>query len=187
MIALARKATQADAKPVEADKRGRPCKYDSHVEPYLDNVYEWIKEGYTDYSIAEQLGIHPDTFIDYKKQFPILADLYAQARLERNCLVMNSMFKKANGYIAPTYQEKLSKDGEKVSLRSEIYVPADVNAADLFLRNNDPSYKSAKMAEISINNSPMIPPGQLQSEIDKLISEREHLQLKLSAVDIQTE
>jgi DNA-binding CsgD family transcriptional regulator len=41
----------------EIDKVGRPCKYESHVQPRLNEVLEWIQAGYTDYSIAETLGV----------------------------------------------------------------------------------------------------------------------------------
>jgi hypothetical protein len=141
---------------IETREVGRPCKYETHVEPYLDKIYQWLKEGMTDYSIAEQLGIHQTTWIRYKENYSNLASLYTRAREERNRLVMNRMFAKATGEIAQVKQEKLAKDGKKVVLISEIYTPPDVNAADLFLRNNDPEYKSAKMSNdignLTINN-----------------------------------
>ena len=129
----------------EVDLGGRPCKYETHVKPYVDKIYEWLKEGMTEYSIAEQLGIHRYTLIKYKEQYSDLIDVYTRARTERNRLVMNRMFAKACGETVQVKQEKLTKDGKKVVLTSEIYTPPDVNAADLFLRNNDPEYKSAKM------------------------------------------
>jgi len=141
---------------IETREVGRPCKYETHVEPYLDKIYQWLKEGMTDYSIAEQLGIHQTTWIRYKENYSNLASLYTRAREERNRLVMNRMFAKATGEIATVKQQKMAKDGAIVTLESEIYTPPDVNAADLFLRNNDPEYKSAKsvndIGNLTINN-----------------------------------
>jgi len=41
---------------IEGQTEIRTYKYDSHVKPRLKDIYEWVKQGYTDYSIAEQLG-----------------------------------------------------------------------------------------------------------------------------------
>ena len=153
---------------IETREVGRPCKYETHVEPYLDKIYQWLKDGYTDYSIAEQLGIHQNTWMRYKDNYSILGDLYTRARTSRNCLVMNSMYGKAVGIEKSvpkafkikevTYDDKGKKSSEIERLeyaKEYIYVPPDVNAADLFLRNNDPEYKSAKstqIGDIMVNN-----------------------------------
>jgi len=123
---------------------GRPCKYESHVKPYLDKIYEWLKQGYTDYSIAENLGIAHYTWIQYKEKYTELTEVYTRARTERNKLVMNKMFQRATGEKVALRKQKATKDGDIVELIEEQYIPPDVNAADLFLRNNDPEYRSAK-------------------------------------------
>lgn len=164
----------------EIDVGGRPCKYESHVEPRLKEVYQWVKDGYTDYSIAESLGIARQTLIKYKEQYSNLTDLYTRAREERNRLVMNRMFVKATGEIAQVKQQKLAKDGEIVTLTSEIYTPPDVNAADLFLRNNDPNYKSQKYVEsgnITINNFQL---PQLEQELQQIADQRKALEMQLN-------
>jgi hypothetical protein len=153
----------------EKDKVGRPCKYESYVEPYLDKIYEWLKQGYTDYSIAEQLGIHESTWIRYKEKYDNLTSLYTRARTERNRLVMNKMYERATGYkhkdlFIAQYQ------GQIVEKEIEKYYPPDVNAADLFLRNNDPEYKSAKSEGITINNNTFQLP-QIAQQIQLLKAE----------------
>lgn len=162
-------------------KVGRDSKYPLLVEPRLDEILEWLKEGYTDYSIAEQLGIHPTTFIKYKEENPNLSVLYTRAQEERNSLVMNKMFSKSCGMVGTAYQEKLTKDGEKVTLKSQIYVPPDVNAADLYLRNNDPDYKSAKSIEIGGSTTINFNVAELQSKRDELLSELQ----KLNVIDVK--
>ena len=128
----------------DSRKVGRPCKYETHVEPYLDKIYQWLKEGYTDYSICEQLGISQDSWIKYKEQYSDLSELYTRARAHRNALVMNKMFLRATGEKVALRKQKATKDGEIVDPVKEQYIPPDVQAADLFLRNNDPEYRSAK-------------------------------------------
>ena len=118
-------------------------KYKTHVLPRLEDIYKWLVEGKTEYSIADSLRISQTTLIKYKRECPEIIAVYRRAQHERNTTVMNAMFAKATGSIATVEQEKVVK-GEKVMLKSQIYTPADVNAADLYLRNNDPDYKSAK-------------------------------------------
>lgn len=176
---------------IETDKVGRPCKYESHVEPYLDKVYEWLKEGYTDYSISDQLGIDQDTWIKYKKTYSVLSELYTRARTCRNALVMNAQFGKAKGI-----KEKVPKafkikevqydaSGKKVSETEKIeyadeyiFVPPDVNAADLYLRNNSEEYKSAK-ADVGgltlIQNNYQLP--QLQAQLLQIDEELKRLEI----------
>lgn len=145
----------ADVVASEKREVGRPCKYESHVEPYLEDIFEWLKKGYTDISICEQLGISQDSWIKYKEQYSDLSELYARARAHRNALVMNKMFEKAIGYehddlFIAQYQ------GQIVEKPIKKYYPPDEKAADLFLRNNDPEYKSAKssndIGNLTINN-----------------------------------
>lgn len=165
-------------------KVGRPCKYETHVEPYLDKIYKWLQQGMTDYSIADHLGIHRATLIRYREQYNNLSDTYTRAREERNCLVMNRMYAKATGEIATVKQQKIAKDGAIVTLESEIYTPPDVNAADLFLRNNDPGYKSAKSIEINNNTTNNYQLEDLEAKRKQILDEIKKAEL-LQAVDVE--
>jgi hypothetical protein len=165
-------------------KVGRPCKYKSHVRPYLDKIYQWLKEGYTDYSIADNLGIAKCTLIKYKEQFTELTDLYTRARTERNRLVMNKMFQKACGEKVTLLKQKATKDGDIVDLVEEQYIPPDVNAADLFLRNNDPEYKSAKSIEITNNTTNNYQLEDLEAKRKQILDEIKKAEL-LQAVDVE--
>lgn len=169
---------------VEHDKVGRPCKYETHIEPRLLEIFEWLKQGYTDYSIADNLGVHQVTYIRYKQDNINLANLYTQACLERNRLVMNKMFKKATTEIVPLRKQKVTKDGEVIDIIEEVYAGPDVNAADLYLRNNDPDYKSAKSDAsntFTVNNIQL---PNLQEQLQQIQAERDKLS-KLLAVDAQ--
>ena len=126
-------------------KPGPKGKYESHVKPRLEEIYKWLVNGYTDYSIADNLGICHESLIKYKDEHLELSSVYARARLERNKLVMNKMFQRATGEKVSLLKQKATKDGQIVDLVEEQYIPPDVQAADLFLRNNDPEYRSAKM------------------------------------------
>ena len=157
------------------------CKYESYVLPRLQDIYDWLVDGYTEYSIAKNLGIAHNTLIDYKKKYPEIIEVYTRARKERNALVMNKMFSKSCGMVAEVKQEKLTKEGSIVALKSEIYTPPDVNAADLYLRNNDPEYKSAKSAEVGGSTTINFNVAELSSKRAELLTELQ----KLSSIDVK--
>jgi hypothetical protein len=169
----------------EIDKRGRPCKYDTHIKPYLEQIFEWLCKGYTDYSISEQLGIHQNTWMRYKDKYSVLGELYARARTQKNALVMHSMFKKATGIVQMIPQQKVTKDGDIVDYTETIYVPPDVNAADLYLRNNDENYKSAKSEPGNltlIQNNFQLP--QISQQLKEIENQLKSLESP-SAVDVE--
>lgn len=155
-------------------------KYKTHVLPRLEEIYNWLCSGYTDYSICANLGLCRQTWIDYKKSQVELIDVYTRARTERNALVMSSMFKKASGEKIAIKKVKVLNNGEKVDYTEEQYIPPDVNAADLYLRNNSDEYKSAKAdtGGLSlIQNNYQLP--EIQAQIKALEEELK----KLDAID----
>ena len=139
---MKKKETALTTRP--KSKPGPKGKYESHVKPRLEEIYEWLVNGYTDYSIADQLGICHESLIKYKDEHLELSSVYTRARTERNKLVMNKMFQRATGEKVALRKQKATKDGKVIDLVEEQYIPPDVNAADLYLRNNDPEYRSAK-------------------------------------------
>lgn len=155
----------------------RTYKYDSHIKPRLNEVYEWVKDGYTDYSIADSLGICHESLIKYKKEILELSSLYTRARSERNTTVMNAMFSKASGEKVAINKIKVLNTGQMIEYEEEQYIPPDVNAADLYLRNNSDEYKSAK-ADVGgltlIQNNYQLP--QLQAELMKIDEELKRLE-----------
>jgi hypothetical protein len=69
-------------------------------------------------------------------------------------------------------------------LVEEQYIPPDVNAADLFLRNNDPEYKSAK-ADISGQNITVnFQLADWEQKRKEILDEIKRLELQ-SAVDVE--
>jgi len=175
---------ETDVAVRKRNKPGPKGKYESHVKPRLEEIYEWLVNGYTDYSIADQLGICHESLIKYKDEHLELSSVYARARTERNRLVMNKMFLRATGEKVVLRKQKATKDGQIVDLVEEQYIPPDVNAADLYLRNNDPEYKSAK-ADISGQNITVN--FQLEDWEQKrreILAEIKRLELQ-SAVDVE--
>ncbi len=165
-------------------------KYKTHVLPRLDDIYNWLCDGYTDYSIAENLGICHDTLIQYKKSQTELIEVFTRARTHRNNLVMNAQFGKAIGIDKTVPKAFKIKEveydgtGKKISEKERLeygedhlYIPPDVNAADLYLRNNSDEYKNAK-AEVGgitlIQNNYQLP--QLLEQLQRIDEELKRLE-----------
>ena len=175
---------ETDVAVRKRNKPGPKGKYESHVKPRLEEIYEWLVNGYTDYSIADQLGICHESLIKYKDEHLELSSLYARARTERNKLVMNKMFQRATGEKVTLLKQKATKDGEIVNLVEEQYIPPDVNAADLFLRNNDPEYKSAKADISGPNITVNFQLDDWEQKRREILAEIKRLELQ-SAVDVE--
>lgn len=164
--------------------RGKNNKYDNHVKPYLQEIKQWIQEGYTDYSIADKLMVTPQSFCEYKKKYVELIECYTQAQAERNSLVMNKMFAKSTGIKERIKKQKVLNNGSVVEFEEEIYVPPCHNASDLFLRNNDPAYKGAKdIGNVTLNQYNFNRP-QLERELQKLNNELKQLE-SVETTDVQ--
>ena len=168
----------------EKDSAGRPCKYESHIQPFLQDIKKWIEEGYTDYSIADSLGIHYTTYSRYKRDFTELANLYTRTQAKHNKLVFNSMLKKATGIKEKIKKQKVLSDGTVVTYEEEVYVPPCHNAADLYERNHNPNYKGSKdIGNVTLNQYNFNRP-QLESELHKIEQELKQLE-SVDAVEVE--
>ena len=121
---------------IEADRVGRPCKYSTHVEPRLIEIEAWIREGLTDYCIADNLGIHIATLCEYKNRYSELSETYTRARVRTVQKVTNAIFKRATGY---DYEEVTREDGKPTKVVTK-HVPGDVNAQKFYNINRDPEH-----------------------------------------------
>lgn len=73
-------------------------KYFTHVEPKLDMVLKWAKNGLSDKQIAVNLGIAYSTFREYKAKYPALSAPLKKGKENANKQVENALFKRALGY-----------------------------------------------------------------------------------------
>lgn len=157
----------------------RKTKYTQLAKPLFNKIIQWSAEGMNDYSIANQIGVHYKTLSRWKGEYEEFAELFVRAHDARNCLTMNSGFKRANGIKVVLNKQKVTKDGDVVDYKEEQYFPPDVNAMDLYFRNNMPGYIQAKQGEIgniTVNNFQL---PQKQQELAQLDTEIQNLEALL--------
>lgn len=100
------------------NKRGRKCKYETNVKPYLQNIKKWIEQGATEKQIAEQLGVAYSSFNEYKLKFSELSEVLKT----KNMAVLvdelrSALVKKALGFEYKEKKEYMREDpntGDKV-------------------------------------------------------------------------
>lgn len=76
---------------------GRHNKYFTHVQPRLQEIAEWCKEGLIEKEICKRLGVAVSSFAVYKNQYMELLDSL-KLKAEADYQVVNSLFKRATGY-----------------------------------------------------------------------------------------
>ncbi|MDB8986953.1 hypothetical protein PN594_19055, partial [Parabacteroides merdae] len=114
------------------------------VEPKLEEVRKWAKDGLSDKRIASNLGIAYSTFREYKKKYSALS---APLKEGKNCAVKqveNALFKKALGYDYEEVTKELSTNEEtgkqelKITKVVTKRVHPDTTAIIFYLKNRMP-------------------------------------------------
>lgn len=123
-------------------------KYDSHVEPKLQQIEEWAKDGLSMEQIALKLGVANSTLFVYKDKYSELSDAIKKGKEVADIAVENSLFKRAMGYKYDEVIKEAKKvhdpdSGELVTVMAETKrvtkeVHPDVTAQIFWLKNRRP-------------------------------------------------
>lgn len=81
---------------------GRPSKYQTHVQPKLNRVEAWARDGLTLEQIAHNLGVALSSLCEYKNHYSELAESLKNGQEDIDIQVENALLKRALGY---TYEE----------------------------------------------------------------------------------
>jgi len=79
-------------------KRGRKCKYYTHVEPKLDLIENWRQKGDSEEKIANKLGIAYSTLKEYKLKFSAFSSVISTSKEKLVINLKRSLWKEALGY-----------------------------------------------------------------------------------------
>lgn len=127
----------------------RRTKYDTHVEPRLEEIAAWCRDGYTDEDISKLLGVSHTMFKEYKKTKPSLLTALKRNKAIADIRVEESLYEKATKRtIVKQVPMKLKRtyieDGyvlteeyiEVTEIEEEI--PPDTTAMIFWLKNRKP-------------------------------------------------
>ena len=123
---------------------GRNSKYETHVQPHLKDITEWVAfmdEG----DIAKRLGVDPATFCRYKKKYEELVQALIDGAKALVIELKQSLKVRAKGFH---YTEKKTTvrvaNGEETRTTEtfERYSPPDIGAIHLLLKNYDDEWRN---------------------------------------------
>lgn len=142
--------------------KGRPNKYKSNVEPYLDKIKEMALT-MTEEQIAETLGVGYSSFRSYKQQYPALTDALKKGRRDLVFELRSTLIKKARGFdykeVKNTYELNEETGDLEITKCEENIKRAlpDVAAINLLLKNydkenwaNDPQMMEIRKKELEL-------------------------------------
>lgn len=131
---------------------GRKNKYESHVQPNLEKIADWIQILNED-QIAKRLGISQRSFEKYKKEHEELRDALKQGKETLVEELKMTLKKKAQGF---TYKEKKrtireTGDGKTIVVEEfERYAQPDTGAIHLLLKNLDPDWRNDDLTTVEM-------------------------------------
>lgn len=109
-------------------------KYYTHVEPKLELIECWARDGLTDEQISKNLGIAYSTFKEYKNKHSDLSASLKKGKEIIDYQVENALLKRALGY---EYEEITYEHGEETK-RVVKQVAPDTTAQIFWLKNRKP-------------------------------------------------
>lgn len=122
-----------------AKAKGRPTKYNSHVEPHLPSVKRWLVQGKTMEEIADLCDVNADSLYVYMSKYDEFSEMIKKGRAAQNDRVVNALYQKALGY---TFDEVtiIEKDGKIVEKKTiKRHYPASDTAIAIWLNNRLPN------------------------------------------------
>lgn len=125
----------------EKGKVGRKDKYFTHVQPRLEEIKAWCRDGATDEIICGKLGVGVSNFNRYKKEHKELSDALRENKNIVDSKVVNALLRNALGYEYEEVKTIVKKVNGKDSIEKEItkkVVPGDTKAQMFWLKNRDP-------------------------------------------------
>mgnify|MGYP002523448329 CR=1 FL=1 len=120
---------------------GRPSKYKTHVQPYLEQIKEWKKNGATDEQVCEQLGVSVSSFCEYKLKYSELTEVLKNSREAFVAELRGELARLAFKHTLETVKvySKTDESGQSVTYKEKTSkeVDGDIAAIHLLLKNLD--------------------------------------------------
>ncbi|MBT2217834.1 transposase [Virgibacillus dakarensis] len=135
---------------------GRRNKYPTHVQPYLNTIKGWCREGLTEQEICKRLGVGKSAFNVYKNEYSELMEALRQGKAEADYTVEDSLYKSAIGqYVTETTTKVTTNvygDKEEIETVEETktkFIPPSVPAQKMWLVNRTDKWKDKQEHNIT--------------------------------------
>lgn len=109
------------------------------IQPRLLEITAWARDGATDLDIATRLGIARSCLARYKAAEPTLQKALAEGKAPVDISVENSLLKRARGFeYEEVTSERIAGGGMRITKKVKKYMPPDVAACIIWLKNRLP-------------------------------------------------
>jgi hypothetical protein len=116
-------------------KPGRPTEYKPQ---YCKEVEKLCRLGLIDKELAYVFGVSEKTLNTWKKKYPEFLQSIKKGKTLSDVKVVESLFKRANGYSFTETTTELVKGVMKVTKKVTKHIPGEVSAQCFFLKNRQP-------------------------------------------------
>ena len=123
---------------------GRKGRYETHVQPFLNDIAEWYGLINED-QIAKKLGISVATFEKYKNEHPELRESLKKGKEDLIEELKTTLKKKAKGFYyeeTKTYIKQENGKEVKTVEKHKKYAQPDTGAIHLLLKNLDDTWRN---------------------------------------------
>ena len=129
----------------------RKSRYEEIVQPKLDVIEGWARNGLTLDDIAQNLGISRQTLNTYKNKHQELREAIEQGKEVADIRVENALYRRAVGFYSEEERVVMTRD-QGGETRPEIitvkkYNKPDVRAQIFWLKNRKPDVWKEKLIE----------------------------------------
>ena len=103
-------------------------------------VEKWSRDGLTEDQIAKNLGISRSTMTDYKNRYPVILATIKRGRNACVAEIENALVKRALGFEFEETRTYIKDEGGRIikyTEKTKKYVPPDVGACAILLKNKD--------------------------------------------------
>lgn len=115
------------------------AKYEKWLsEDGLNLLRGWARDGLTYEQMCEKMSISESTFREWRKKFPIFAQVIAKGQEIIDRQVEESLLKRALGFEFTEVTQELVGSELKVTKTVKKYVPPDTTAVIFWLKNRKP-------------------------------------------------
>jgi hypothetical protein len=97
---------------------GRKSKWITHVEPKLELIESWCRDGDIETTICKKLGISVSVLNEYKKKYPKLVETLKNGKEVIDVEVENALLRRALGY--ETKETTITTDNKGLKVEKEI-------------------------------------------------------------------
>lgn len=133
---------------------GRPSKYNTHVQPFLSKVREWVEAGATVRELAAALEVNESTLYEYQKKYKEFAEALRPPRAATCCDIKTAMKKKAMGFYYEERKQYIKRedDGSETTYTeiTERYCPPSEKAAAMLLNNYDENWRNSDAISVKM-------------------------------------